>query len=225
MAGNNRPALLTTLLLPKLYAAASTQSTSPRVVFVSSDAHRDAALPRKTLEASSVLRHISSREGSLPYNLIHKYRLAKLINVLFARALSAHLAPPPSSPTSRPPIVNSVDPGLCYSEMTRGATAYLVFRMAMSVLARTAEEGARQLIWASIGSPGASTALPSDPSDLDGEAALRGAFISSMKIRKPGGLASREKGREFEQLLWDDTLKILAAVDERVPLIIKDYLS
>ncbi|KAJ8523241.1 hypothetical protein ONZ45_g331 [Pleurotus djamor] len=207
-------ALLILLLLPKVFKTVDLRpkGSLPRIVIVASEVHQNAVVPPKAYEATSLLECISSKETSLPYNASDKYHLAKLLNVCFTRELAAHL---PSTPDT--PINNCVNPGLCQSELVRGPVPF-VFKILMKLLARTSEEGARQLVWASL-------AISTD-SQLPkaGEEAIKGAYISAMAVEEPSEFVLSEKGTEFARLLWADTLKVLSKVDDRVQPIIEKYL-
>lgn len=108
-----------------------------------------------------------------------------VLNVFFTRALSNHLK-------DQPVIVNTVDPGFCYSELRRDV-ANLYFWILEKLVAQTAEEGSRQLIWAAIGVPGGKE------SSLD---ELRGAFISLTNIHEPADFVLGEEGKKRENKLW-----------------------
>jgi retinol dehydrogenase-12 len=57
------------------------------------------------------------------------------------------------------------------------------------LLARTAEQGSRQLIWACIGGK-------------DNIDQLHGAYISSMHIQEPSDFVVSEDGRRAQSILW-----------------------
>ena len=107
-----------------------------------------------------------------------------MLNVLFARGLSERLH-------DKPLIVNSVNPGFCHSAFRRnwiGLKAWLVWPMEV-LLARTTEQGSRQLIWACIGGK-------------DNVDQLRGAYISSMQVRETSDFAVSEEGNRAQTKLW-----------------------
>ena len=56
-------------------------------------------------------------------------------------------------------------------------------------MARSTEQGSRQLIWASIGGK-------------DNIEQLRGAYISSMQVREPSDSVVGEKGKLAQNKLW-----------------------
>ncbi|KAJ8487118.1 hypothetical protein ONZ45_g14441 [Pleurotus djamor] len=211
------PALLIFLLLPKLMKtleAIGPNAPSPRVVIVASEVHQYAKVPKKALEASSVLEAIGSKELSTPYDDFNKYNLAKLLNVCFARALQSHL--PASSPGL---IVNSVNPGFCHSNIRRsmysptGRRPFMLWLME-TFLARTAEEGARQLAYASL-------ALQ----DQVNQDKMRGAYVDFAEVVEPGDFVISSQGKEFQDMLWNDTLRVLNKLDDRVQPTVDKYLT
>ena len=69
-----------------------------------------------------------------------------------------------------------------------GITAWSAWLMKL-LLARTTEQGSRQLIWACIGGK--------DDIEL-----LRGAYISSMHIQEPSDSVVSEEGKRAQTKLW-----------------------
>ncbi|KAF4584703.1 hypothetical protein EYR38_001934 [Pleurotus pulmonarius] len=199
------PALLIFLLLPQLFKTAEMTASLPRVVIVGSEVHQQGEIPLKAFEAPSAIEALSSKE----FPASAKYHLSKLLNILFTQALTNHL--PPSHPTI---IANCINPGFCHSELARGVwnPVFLLFRF---LLARPAEEGARQLIWGSVGTPDESQG---------GEESLKGAYVHFSKVMEPSDFVISEKGQEFKDILWNDTVKILSKIDPRVQSIVERYL-
>ena len=107
-----------------------------------------------------------------------------MLNVFFARGLSERLS-------DKPLIVNTVNPGFCYSALRRNITglrAWPVWLMEV-LLARTTEQGSRQLIWACIGRK-------------DNIDQLRGAYISSMRVQESSDSVVSEEGKLAQTKLW-----------------------
>ncbi|KAF7437540.1 hypothetical protein PC9H_004382 [Pleurotus ostreatus] len=186
------PALLIFLLLPLILKTAEISTSIPRVVIVGSEVHQQGEIPQKIFEAPSAIEALSSREFCTPYSPSPKYYLSKLLNILFTQALSNHL--PPTHPTI---IVNCINPGFCHSELARGVwnPVFLLFRF---LLARPAEEGARQLIWGSVGVPDESQG---------GVESLKGAYVHFSKVTEPSDFVISEKGQEFKDILWVRNLR------------------
>ena len=107
-----------------------------------------------------------------------------VLNVFFARGLSERLC-------DKPLIVNAVNPGFCYSALRRNITGLraLTTWLMELVMARTSEQGSRQLIWACIGGK-------------DNVDQLRGAFISSMRVQEPSDFVINEEGQRAQTKLW-----------------------
>ena len=107
-----------------------------------------------------------------------------VLNVFFARGLSERLR-------DKPLIVNTVNPGFCYSGLQRNATGLRAWSLWLMqiVLARTSEQGSRQLIWACIGGK----------DSLD---QLHGAYISSMQVQEPSDVVVSEEGKRAQSKLW-----------------------
>ena len=107
-----------------------------------------------------------------------------MLNIFFARGLNERLR-------DKPLIVNTVDPGFCHSELARSITGIQAWTMWLRkiLLARTTEQGSRQLIWACIGGK-------------DNVDQLRGAYISSMAIREPSDSVVSEEGKRAQDKLW-----------------------
>ncbi|KAF4584682.1 hypothetical protein EYR40_004669 [Pleurotus pulmonarius] len=169
------PALLIFLLLPHMFKAAESSSSEPRIVIVGSMVHQTARIPESAFQAQSALEELGSRQCCEPYVARPRYNLAKLLNLLFTRALSEHL--PPTI------IVNCVHPGFCYSDLLRGILDVVlwVFR---ALVARPAEEGARQIIWGAIATPSESQG---------GVDSLRGAYVSSSHVMEPSNFVVSTK--------------------------------
>ena len=110
-----------------------------------------------------------------------------VLNVFFARGLSERLR-------DKSVIVNTVNPGLCHSELTRHATGLTAWAgwLFKKLLARSTEEGSRQFIWACIGGK-------------DNIEQLRGAYISSMRVQEPSDFVVGEKGEYAQTKLWVNT--------------------
>ena len=110
--------------------------------------------------------------------------LSIVLNVFFARGLSERLH-------DKPLIVNTVNPGFCHSELARNVTGLQAWYMWLRkiILARSTEQGSRQLIWACIGGK----------DDID---QLRGAYISSMRIQEASDSVVSEEGNRAQTKLW-----------------------
>ena len=107
-----------------------------------------------------------------------------VLNIFFARGLSEGLR-------DKPVIVNAVNPGFCHSALRRNITGLVAWPMRLweFILARSTEQGGRQLIWACIGG-------------RDNIDQLRGDYISSMKVQEPSDSVVSEEGKLAQTKLW-----------------------
>ncbi|KAG6856249.1 hypothetical protein H0H87_006108 [Tephrocybe sp. NHM501043] len=131
-----------------------------------------------------------------------------VLEVLFYQAVNERLG------AQSPVIINGVNPGLCYSELRRdisGISAWSIWIME-KFLARTSEEGSRQLVWAAVGGK-------------DDEDKLRGAYVDGLRIVEASDFAVGEEGHVVQDKLWREVLHILGKVDHRVTEIAREYLS
>jgi NAD(P)-dependent dehydrogenase (short-subunit alcohol dehydrogenase family) len=145
--------------------------------------------------------------NSDPNRMRYRYMESKLLNIFFTRSLASLLS-------STPVIVDSVNPGYCYSDMRRDLTdvAAKFHYYAEKLLAWTAEEGSRQLVWAALGGSG----------DVD---RLRGAYISTMAPEDPADFIAGEGGKKRQDILWADLVRVLSRIDGRVPGIVDQFTS
>jgi NAD(P)-dependent dehydrogenase (short-subunit alcohol dehydrogenase family) len=116
-------------------------------------------------------------------NSISIYSLL-VLNVFFTRSLADIMV-------DTPVIVNCVNPGYCYSALRRtfqGFQAVMDWAMEKA-LARTSEQGGRQLTYAAVGSPG-------DPDSL------RGQYISLHNVEEPSDYVLGFEGKKRQDILW-----------------------
>ncbi|KAI0300567.1 hypothetical protein B0F90DRAFT_1629757 [Multifurca ochricompacta] len=170
--------LLTVLLLPCLLKAASSgTSPNPRVVIVSSDVHYWAKLSKEEFESDKVLSKLSDKEYCTSQIMADRYNLSKLLNVFFVRELTKKL------PANSPVIVTAVNPGYCKSQLGRNLsfTMRIISVIFGALLARTTEQGSRQLVWAAVGGAGR-------------EFELRGAYVSKADLQEVSDYVLSDEG-------------------------------
>ncbi|KAG6818522.1 hypothetical protein H0H93_004324, partial [Arthromyces matolae] len=132
------------------------------------------------------------------------------LDILFHRSLSSHLGP------NSPLIVNGVNPGLCHSELARdvkGIQAIVIWILKL-FLARTPEQGARQLVYAALGG---------ETGDGQVEEKFRGAYVSSAQVKEPSDFVIGEEGKVVREKLWQEVVDILEKVDPKVEQIVRKY--
>ncbi|KAF7345429.1 hypothetical protein MVEN_01560900 [Mycena venus] len=200
--------LLALLLLPTMIKTAQQHSTLPRIVVVSSEVHYWVDIEKKVCENTDILKTLGSSEYCTTKVMMSRYMLTKLLNVFFVRALNARL------PKSTPLIVNTVNPGYCYSELRRGLKGIMAFvdYLMELALAFPTEVGSRRLVWAAVGAQ-------------DKPDSLRGEYINACKVEEASDFVLDAQGAKVQDRLWDELVEILSKVDPRVTANVTQYLS
>ncbi|KAJ2930251.1 hypothetical protein H1R20_g6820, partial [Candolleomyces eurysporus] len=178
---NLSTSLLCLLLAPRMVETGEKFKTKPRLVVVGSEVHYWSTLKNEVFESGSAFRTISSKEYG---KMDARYFDTKLLNLFFTRSLADLLA-------DTPVIANCVNPGYCYSALRR---KFQGFQQAADwvmekALARTSEEGGRQLTYAAVGSP-------EDPDRL------RGQYISLHCVEEPSDYILGSEGKKRQDILW-----------------------
>jgi len=108
-----------------------------------------------------------------------------VLNVFFVRELTKRL------PANSPVIVTAVNPGYCKSELRRHLPFVIRMcdRVIEALLARTSEEGSRQLLWAAIGGVGR-------------EFELRGGYVSQADLQEVSDYVLSDEGAVVQTRLW-----------------------
>ena len=108
-----------------------------------------------------------------------------VLNVFFVRELTKRL------PANSPVIVTAVNPGFCTSELGRNLSpVFLILGTIMwALLARTTEEGSRQLVWAAGGGAGR-------------EFELRGGYVNKANLEEVMDYALSDEGTAVQTRLW-----------------------
>ncbi|KAF7796378.1 hypothetical protein EIP86_007555 [Pleurotus ostreatoroseus] len=207
-------ALLSLLLLPNLIRTGQANGTTSRLSIVSSDNHYWVKLEEELLDAPNLLQMLNDEGYCADGAMQRRYPVSKLLNVLFARALAEHL------PASVPLIVNSVNPGFCYSQLRRSVVDTTSFAVRLwfrdLLLGRTAEQGARQLVWAALGPDGREGVHTSW---------MRGAYVSTQSIKEPSDFVISQDGGRAQEKVYEETLDILSKFSPDVRAAIETYLA
>jgi retinol dehydrogenase-12 len=130
-------ALLSALLLPRLKQSYRTTGVASRLTVVSSESHF--FVPFKERSATNILARMDAPDT---FEVPWRYNLSKLLEVFWIRELA-------SRTKSVEVVVNTVNPGLCWSQLHRedSTTALWLFR---KLFARPAVQGANALIHAVV---------------------------------------------------------------------------
>ncbi|KAL1730027.1 hypothetical protein EV714DRAFT_211911 [Schizophyllum commune] len=179
------PSILALLLLPLMVRTSRERHTIPRTVTVTSSMHYyvppygdDIFLQPELLKAIS----------DLP-----EYDPLPVFNVFFTRALAERLRS--THPTV---IVNSVNPGLATTTLTRDAKPSdmpISLRIMHATIAVTAEVGSRELVYAAL-------------AGSERAGSLQGAYVDRCEVREPSDFVVSEKGRIAQDRIFVSSLHL-----------------
>lgn len=196
---NISSSLLALLLLPRMLDTAKQFNTIPRIVIVSSEVHFWTSFEDKVFESPNAFELLSSEAYCTSRMLQARYYHTKLLNVFFARALGSRLK-------DQPIIVNNINPGFCKSKLFRDISS-IRLKVFKSILARSVEEGSRQLVWAAVGVPEGNGHSMED---------LQGAYVHQSRVEEPSDFVIGEEGKKREDKLWADLVSVLEKIEPRV---------
>jgi len=137
-----------------------------------------------------------------------RYRISKLLNIFFVRELTKRL------PANSPVIVTAVNPGFCKSQLGRNRSPVyrILGKILGALLARTTEEGSRQLVWAAVGGAGR-------------EFELRGGYVNKANLQEVSDYALSDEGAAVQTRLWDESVEILSGVEPKFESTLREILS
>ena len=189
--------LLALLLLPRLRQTATQHNTVPRLSIVASEVHfftdfREWESPR------GVFAELNDPKTA---DMGDRYNVSKMMEVLAVRALAPRMriaSASASSPGKAHPLVilDSVNPGLCHSELGREFKGIggAFFALAKFLLARTTEAGGRCLVAA-----------------LTVEEA-HGEYVSDAKVWPVAPMVRGEYGGAMQEKVWAELAAKLEAI-------------
>jgi len=179
--------LLAFLMLPKLKATAAQFNTKPRLTFVTSDTHFLVDFNEKDAP-EGIFNRLNDKAKSMK-NQSERYPTTKLMQVFIVREMAAH-----SYKESTPVIINCTNPGLCHSELSRELDGMQVW-VAKFLLARTSEEGSRNLIAGATGG-------------LD----THGQYLDMGKVKTPATVVIGPGGAETQKRLYTELIEKLERI-------------
>ncbi|KAF2095209.1 short-chain dehydrogenase [Rhizodiscina lignyota] len=182
--------LLGILLLPKLKQVATKYKIRPILSIVNSEVHGYTQLPERKAPGK-LFDNLNDEKLSAPY-VKERYPVSKLLQVFATRALVDEYA----SPADQFPVtINLVNPGLCYSELSREQGP--MFRFMQIVLgARSTEVGSRTLVWGAAGGP-----------------ETHGKYMSDCKVAEFGRFVTTEEGVKTQQRTWEELKEKLKKIE------------
>ncbi|KAK8065308.1 hypothetical protein PG997_012055 [Apiospora hydei] len=193
--------LLALLLLPALRRTAARFNTAPHLTVVSSDAHAVANF--RCRDSPAVLEALRGDA-----DMLSRYGDTKLLQLLLTRALAKALDGGESEPESESTakkqprvILNTLNPGLCRSELFRHAPwpATWVLYISMRLFARTAEMGSRNLV--------AAATAPED---------THGKYLSDCKVWEPSRFVRSPDGANVQRRVFAELLEVLEKIEPGV---------
>ena len=180
--------LLSGLVLPKMKVTAGKFGTRPTLTITSSGVHGHTTVPQKSAPSGGLLRRINDKQTAEKY-WADQYPISKLLEVLAVRAIAGT-----HSGSTFPVTINTVDPGLCHSELGREFPT-IAFWMIKAVLARSTEAGSRALVHA------ASSGVDS-----------HGKYLSNCEITLPAPFVISADGKQVQDRVWSELVQKLETI-------------
>jgi len=133
-------------------------------------------------QSATIIGHLNDKEK---HNGFVRYNESKLLISLWVHQLSQHVE-------SSKVLVNDVCPGLVNTNFDKDTPliARVIMKPVRTFIARSAEEGARGVVFATI---------------LAGNES-HGRFITDNVIKKPTPFILTKQGQEMQKKLWDETV-------------------
>ncbi|KAG9599235.1 NAD(P)-binding protein, partial [Aureobasidium melanogenum] len=176
--------LLALLVLPALKRSSQKHNIQPRLTIVASEVHHWTDLPERK-KGDSILDTLANPELS---EMRERYPVSKLMDVFCTRALAER------TPSPYPVTINTMNPGFCYSELSREFNSF-AFRLMYQLLARTTEVGSRTLVAAALASHD-----------------THGQYMSDCMVEEPSKFVRSEEGKRTQERVWAELSAKLEAV-------------
>ncbi|KAM3072531.1 hypothetical protein ACMFMG_009327 [Clarireedia jacksonii] len=123
------------LLLPKMKETAERFGTTPHLTAVSSDLHVVANFAER--KSDNIFEVMNEKEKA---HMADRYNVSKLMLILIVRHFVLLKG------LDYPVVLNTVNPGFCYSDLAKENQSRPAFKVFQSVMARSGEEGARNMV-------------------------------------------------------------------------------
>ncbi|KAF3905015.1 hypothetical protein AA313_de0203934 [Arthrobotrys entomopaga] len=189
-------AYLSLLLLPKIRASYDKSATlMPALVIVTSDTHYWASFNQRS-HADQNLGILNAMNTEKISSNGDKYFVSKLLEIYFLIELAKWV----DKNYDGEVVVNGVNPGLCHSELVKETGVIKMFIDGFKwMVARTAEEGSRNYLWAATAGKQA-----------------HGQYVGSCEVQKTATLVTSEAGQKLGLKVYEEIGEVLAGFDERV---------
>ncbi|KAK6192907.1 hypothetical protein LQW54_012999 [Pestalotiopsis sp. IQ-011] len=178
--------LMAFLMLPKLKETAQKYNVKTHLTFVTSDTHYLVNFEEGDAP-EGIFNRLNDKAKSLPTQS-DRYPTTKLMQVFVVREMASRLKEP------TPVIINCTNPGLCHSELSRELDNMQV-RVAKFLLARTSEEGSRNLIAGATGGP-----------------ETHGQYLDVGKVKKPATVVVGPGGAKRQERLYNELVEKLEKI-------------
>lgn len=182
--------LLALLILPKLRETAARFNTRPYLVIVTSEVHHWTDMPER--KSAEIFKALDDKDGA---NMSDRYNVSKLLEILVVREMLDSVI---EDKDSYPVIINTVNPGMCHSELTKDLGWMLTITKLL--LARKTEVGSRTLVNAA-GEIGEKS---------------QGEYLSDCAVSPPSPFVRSEEGRKTQKRVWDELTSILEEIEPGV---------
>ncbi|KAK0130412.1 hypothetical protein ONS96_000932 [Cadophora gregata f. sp. sojae] len=186
--------LLVLSLFPILRKSQQTTGVTPRVTITSSIVHENAKFAER--KESSIFEALKKNNQAY---INDRYNTSKLLEVLLVRSISAAMKQSPNAST--PVILNTVNPGLCHSELDKdieGISGY-IFTFLKMLIARTTEVGGRTLVHSCAAGP-----------ESDGR------YMSECVVKEPSPFVRSKEGAETQERVHKELMEILEEIQPGV---------
>ena len=180
--------LLAFLLLPKLKESAVKFNIRPHLTIVSSDVHFMTNMPERK-KPGKIFDNLNDKSSA---RMFDRYNVSKMLDVLSTRALAAEAG------KDCPVIINTVNPGLCHSELMR-EVGVLQYVIKFLLGARTTEVGSRTFVWAIAAGPES-----------------HGCYTASARIEEPSHFVTSEDGIKTQNRVWEELKDKLERIEPGV---------
>lgn len=171
--------LLAHLLVPKLKETAQKFNVRPTLTITNSGVHFWTQIPeRNKVQPGGKLFDVLNDKNSA--DMAERYNVSKLLEIFYCREFVAEHG------ESFPITLNFVDPGFCWSELSRDEGGWPMYLLRLA-LARTTEQGGRTL--ASAGVSGKET---------------HGQFLANCKPRDVALFVRSEEGQKWQKVIYQE---------------------
>jgi retinol dehydrogenase 12 len=182
--------LLALGILPKLLSTAHEfPNAKPHLEIVSSEAHRFTKFP--TINQPDIYDSFNDENQFDPMD---RYSISKLLEVLFVRELANRLQR--AREEAAAVVINTVNPGMCHSDVDRGMTPAFqrIMYIVRLLLARSTEVGSRTLVYGACAGPQS-----------------HGEYMSDGKNEEVEQWIYSNYGKRAQAMVFEQTMKVLEA--------------